>query len=583
MLFQLCLLINNVFSSTLFVKSPCIPNLRVESLNYLGISGDAGTHAKITRDCNKEIPNKEKEVLALSSHTNCYVSEDNFYRYVKGIKYPQCGACVELVGPSLKKAVCTIVGAFSIDPTNNNEISDFSNLFPNGTENFQNAKLPNLVKKIDIQKYSNKMENSKTWDFQNTPQEKISKNRGKNSDSNLENQDTKETTKRTFFVNNDLFRFLAGYEDNKADIGVSIPIVAQFVNCPSKTPPCAVMTKETKQSNGTSLAHVSIFNTNQLTLKVEYNNNFYYFDENMQFNILFERTENQKDFLRVHDIFGGRVVIPFSFEINQTYQSTTISQQYYIIEDNCSLVLSNQLFVTKENDDPAMIWGVRHHDNDDLKKSVILNNTRDVLFNKTVYLSTAFPFPIKISKHYAILNLKLETTVPLIEIPLLQIFSYVGNTSTMEEVKCSKDFIYRRNVTYKNGVYYIDARSSMTMARCYSQMNLMLIKYVSNQVGKVSITHFSFDQAYPLNFTMCSVEDLRCTKDDECDPTNSTIDSEDGKIRVFKKGCIPFCGICSKNEVCNKNAKCVTKKTMNTRNCESTLFMLLTVLFIVLV
>ncbi|ELP94032.1 hypothetical protein EIN_182690, partial [Entamoeba invadens IP1] len=145
------------------------------------------------------------------------------------------------------------------------------------------------------------------------------------------------------------------------------------------------------------------------------------------------------------------------------------------------------------------------------------------------------------------------------------------------------EFVLNRTVSEVDGMLHIENTAAFNIARCNAQTNMLMIHYKTGRPTTMLINNISFADVNDLNFTKCPTSAYACTKDDECDPSNSTIDSEDGKVREFIPGCVPICGVCKSGFVCNKAARCVAIVYHNTRSFSVGPFVLILSLCILLV
>ncbi|ELP94033.1 hypothetical protein EIN_182800, partial [Entamoeba invadens IP1] len=130
-MFLFCLLLVLVSSkrlnTTLSIDSPCLTDLRAESLKYIGKKGPAGRKAFIYKRCYENVPDKDYRLISLSTHSGCYISHQSFYQVVGNISIPRCGSCMEIIGPSLKSATCTVIGSFAmIFDDNATKVADYN-------------------------------------------------------------------------------------------------------------------------------------------------------------------------------------------------------------------------------------------------------------------------------------------------------------------------------------------------------------------------------------------------------------------------------------------------------------------------
>ncbi|ELP94086.1 hypothetical protein EIN_184330 [Entamoeba invadens IP1] len=485
-------------SDQVSVDSPCMTGLRGESTKFLGVSGLAGKNSYIQDDCHKFIPNSESLVTAFATHTDCYFAREFFYQKLLGKDYPRCGICVEVIGPTLKRATCTLVGSVVM--------------------NFTNP----LTMVEDINAHS-----------------------------------------RTIFLNDQLYKFLGGYSTSD-NVGHTFPAVARIVNCPFKTLPSAVVTSIT-ETDGEKSAKISLFNTNQATSKIELLDTIYQYDSDLQFTIPVTKLP-KNSFLKVFNLLGGHVNIPFEFVTNKTFSSSTVPLDYFKPQE-CSLIINEGITPKEQDDDPLMVWTLRVHDNDNISNSHIVEDLKNITIDKEIYVSLSFPFPVRISKHFKSFRTVFTTSVPIGPNVEMTLYAFGSDISTIKELKCSHDFVYNRSFEIlENGGIYIDSSASFNLARCNSQINALMMHYRSPMKGTISVYSLSFKQEYPLNFTKCPTTTFQCEDNIQCDPTNSEVEDVSGIEVLYQSGCVPYCGVCKSDEVCSKAARCVKRTTKNTRD-----------------
>ncbi|ELP94087.1 hypothetical protein EIN_184340 [Entamoeba invadens IP1] len=499
MLLLLLLIFASVLQSKkVSIDGPCLTGLRAESTKFLGKSGIAGLRSQILDDCHRFVPDRENLITAFATQTDCYFARESFFQSVQGINFNRCGICVEVIGPTLKRATCTLVGSVVM--------------------NFTNP----LTMVEDINTYA-----------------------------------------RTVFLNDQLYKFLGGYGTD-GETGNTFPIAVHSVNCPFKTVPSAMVTSIVDDGKGGKNAAISVFNTNQITSGIELLGKFYQFDEYLQF--IVPVTDIPKGtFLKVHNVFGGHVNIPFMFTVNKTLSSSTVPLDYFKPQE-CSLIINEGTTLREENDDPLMVWTLRMHDVNNISNSHIITDLKNIEIDTEVRISMTFPYPIIISKHFKSFRVVFDSTVLIEPNQEISLYTFVNGVTNLKEFKCSKDFVFDRNVSQTANGLHVESAFSLNMARCYSQVNMMMMHYKLKGKGVLSVSSISFKQLYTRNFTNCSTTAFACGERDQCDPTNSEVEDVSGIEVRYQSGCVPYCGVCKSDEVCSKAARCVKRTTKNTRD-----------------
>ncbi|EDR26359.1 hypothetical protein EDI_018180 [Entamoeba dispar SAW760] len=501
-------------SNCLQIDSPCIIDTRVENIKFIGKKGIVGSKSQIAKLCYDDVPEKNRNVLAYSTHTSCYFPLPSFSQIFQGREFPRCGICIRLSGPSLKSSICTIVGATVMNVT--------------------------------------------------TEEEKLS-------------------YLRTMFVDEEMFQHLSGFYNNYGE-GSSLPVVAQVVNCPYKTVPSAVV-KSIKEEGDNYNTEVILFNTNLIIDKIELKGSYYYLNAtSCLFNLIVPKSFTS-GILKLYDFVGDALALPFKLELS-TIQTASSSLPGSLKDTPCYLRLETQILNTTEIVDPYFSWKLYVHSQSNYNEVIQVDLKNPTIhFDNEIYISLVYPYPVKISKHYSYLYSDYFINKPLVKEPEFKTFAFIDSIENSIETNCLNSFALNKQVLFENNYYRIKSQLSMKVARCYAQINNIVVHYITNQDNSVITFNKMF--LYPindLNFTECPIGTFQCSFEDECNPTNSTIEPTNGElIKNYSDGCVPFCGTCKFGFSCNKAAKCVRTISLNLRNQSFGTFLFVALLLIFII
>ncbi|ELP87432.1 hypothetical protein EIN_096990 [Entamoeba invadens IP1] len=479
---------SSVDVESLQIDSPCLTELRAESLKFIGQKGPAGSKSVIYKECYAGIPDKNKVVTSLSTNTRCYFAHNSFYQSFGGINFARCGICLELIGPS-KRTVCTSVGSVIMQPTSVAEMQAYA---------------------------------------------------------------------RTIFMDEELFTFIAGIPSGM-NTGYAIPIATRITNCPYQNLPFAVATKIIDDTlTHTSIASIAVFNTNVVVKKILYNtteviqNNV-----TLKFDVMYNKS-NYVNFIKAYDMFGVSIKIPFNFIENKTQPAMTPFSGKHLKSSKCYLRLHDNILNTSTSGDPLMAWITTYKvslDSLDVKVLTLENN--NFTFDSETTLIVSFPFPIVLSNYYSSLLSVFSVSEKVINLKIERFAKY-PNADEEKRVSCVNEDLKIANSTTENGTNHYSGYVSMKRAKCLSPINIIKFTLNTGKLNSHLIVHqLEFRPFSETNFTQCTLAAFVCLPEDQCDPTNSEIDADDGEVKTYQEGCVPYCGVCHLGETCNKNARCV--------------------------
>ncbi|GAB1228256.1 hypothetical protein ENUP19_0388G0009 [Entamoeba nuttalli] len=489
-----------LFQAKELIDSPCFTDFRTEINKNIGKSGIVGKKTYIEKECFSRVPDIQKNVMAYTSQSSCYLPRHLFTRSFKNQTYTRCGLCLEITGPSLLTTTCTVVGSTYMNAT--------------------------------------------------TPFEK-------------------DSYSRTIFVDEHLFEYLSGFEPNISE-NMAIPIVARLTSCILKTFPAVVISNIIKNSPTKHTAEVCVFNGNAILQKIQIMGNAYKQDlTSLLFNIPFNpQTDlNKTHEMKIFDYLGQSVLLNFKFEL-QTIQSTQTHFGDLIKSTKCYL-RPEEMIISDHftSSDPYFQWTVRVHNPKNFSDFFELNKTNPTFsfFNETL-VSITFPFPLKISHHYTVLFQQYTMDHPFTKTPTLKVMYFIDDITNAKEVHCINDFERETTIKHINEKVQYSTKTGIKIAKCNGYVNVAAGYFITDVQTEMTIDSMYFTPFSTLNYTKCPTSSYYCQPTDECDPTNSTIDSVDGKVITYPEGCHPYCGTCLRGFKCNKAARCVKPLSKNTRS-----------------
>ncbi|ELP92030.1 hypothetical protein EIN_291290 [Entamoeba invadens IP1] len=603
-------------TKTVTVDSPCLPDLRAESLKYIGLSGPAGTLSYIYSSCYKSVPDNTSRLISMSTHTECYIPHAHFYQIFQGEHISRCGSCIEITGPSLKTASCTVVGSFKMnfskEDNNSNALihSSERTIFVNDQlfhfysgyteEGNIGSALPIVARFVDcpyktfptaiitqiVEEKQKNTENAFSMENKKFCTQKCHiKNKEKIFTKVFKKIPNKEIQKRFQHFNNTFIHHerikenTSKYTFNENSYNEDTEI------CVKK---CLIESAQNNiKKSTTQYAKIALYNTNQIVSKIIYNNQVFHINEDtMEYTIPLSSLQSNSNssvikkhlYLKIYDLFWGHTNIPFKFIENTDFVSNSLTTNHFL-DTKCYLRPNPGFTPNEKYEDPYMVWSLRVHDKKDLSKSYQVNGSV-INFESELYISVNFPFPIKLSKHYKTFFASLSVNIVFLELPTFEFYTHFGDVTQLKRVNCSREFVMNRTASIQDGLIHIENTAAFNIARCNAATNLLMMHYKTGKNTTMYIKSLTFTDVNDLNYTKCTLNDYMCTLEDECDARNSTIDSEDNNLRTYVDGCVPLCGVCSGGYVCNKAARCVPLKYHNTRSYSTTVLVLLIVIIV---
>lgn len=489
-------------------------NVKAERTAFIGKAGIAGQHAQIIKECFKSFPNATSNVYAEITDNGCYFSPFAFNQIFKKMVLPRCGLCMKLSGPSLKKGYCTIIGGFN------------------------------------------------------------------STDTNIYNYAT------TLFVSDSLFFDLAGY--NNASYPSTIPVTAKVVDCPYKTYPSVAVTSIDEERHQ---ADLTVANANTLITKISINEEPYYLDcsrHDCIFHVNFsEEMRHSDQMLKIYNPVGSVLAIDFNFTLNQIFTGHALFNDMWK-KNECYLRPDPNVMGTFPIPDSVFFWVLRQHNPEDVLRddpdftqgtwltqvdmsNQIITTPLEFELKEHLILTATFPYPIKISQHYKAIRAVYYSNTTDGDADIA-VYSFLGDTfgnlaNPVIRTTCVKNLRYSVNETaIRPDQYKIEMEVNLRIAKCLSQVNLFRFHVNVTNPMMVRFETIEFIPLNEINFTVCDTNNYDCTLEDECDPTNSQLDSPDGVVKNYTKGCKPFCGMCRSGYLCNKAARCVKRPNYNTRS-----------------
>ncbi|ELP84228.1 hypothetical protein EIN_064630 [Entamoeba invadens IP1] len=518
------LIYNSVLCQAIVAESPCFIDIHAENYDDVG-SVDRGLvahNAHIHDRCYDKVPDASKNVMGLSSQTTCYVPHYLFYKVHESSYVSRCGQCVELKGPSLKIAHCVVSGSYMI----NEGVTDLNTI-----------------------KYYN----------------------------------------NTIIVENSLFMMLSGFLEKNE--GTVLPVVFRMVDCLYKTNPSLVITEQTATES-----QIVLFNTNIIVPHIMFNNTIYHNRFVAGFTIPRPQPLNTTEVykMKLFSNVGTSVIINFKFIKSEIYTSTTTfpisfdeSTKCYLRPEANVIIEKGVLLKNMTEDitrDDYFMWAMAFHpDRGNLYPNIPLTKENPTFTYTDVIggFSIRFPAPLRISEHFVFVTLITESTKPVSPY-YPNVYSLNGdNLNDSDHFFCQSLMFEHDTQMTASGLYRFTFRINLVLSKCHGFSNFYILNFLTQIGNTMTIKDVFWTTKYNMNFTYCEYT-YSCSVGDECDPTDSKIDSDTLPPKNYSKGCAPYCGVCQMGYECNKAARCVPKTFHNTRNTSDKVFCLLMLLIIVI-
>ncbi|KAL7717381.1 Uncharacterized protein QTN25_005197 [Entamoeba marina] len=378
-------------------------------------------------------------------------------------------------------------------------------------------------------------------------------------------------SRKTLFVDDQLYRLISGYTGDKP---LTFPVNLNLVQCPYSVYPAAIVTdiSPSEDDPDTNIAYVNLINTNLIISKIVLHGETY---RASVVTCLYEIPVTKNGYMKIYNLLGDSSIIQFDFNSTELQVANSPLPSTLKPNNDCDFRVSLDIIgnETESITDDFFKWVIRYSNSTSFIGADILSNV-DSSFSIPPYssgvISFSYPIPHIASKLFGYYYLEFEVSSSL-SLPSVTLMTWYGDDFEDATLfKCSNGFVLNFvDTNLPNGNIRRTAKISIRLTACYGLSNVWMLGYTNNHPEPQDwIVHSMYmTDATERTYYECDLSTYYCTPTDECDPTDSTIEPDDGdEVRSFAEGCVPYCGTCKTGYVCNQAAKCVKTPNYNQRS-----------------
>ncbi|KAL7711914.1 Uncharacterized protein QTN25_010415 [Entamoeba marina] len=378
-------------------------------------------------------------------------------------------------------------------------------------------------------------------------------------------------SRKLIFVDGPLYELVSGYTGDKP---LSFPVNMNLVDCPYSVYPAAVVTdiSPSEDDPDTNIAYVNLINTNLVISKIVLHGETY---RASVVTCLYEIPVTENGYMKIYNLLGDSAIIPFKFNSTDIQLANSPLPSTLKPNNDCDFRISLNIIgnETESITDDFFKWVIRYSNSTNFTGADILSNV-DSSFsippNSSGVISFTYPIPHIASKLFGYYYLEFEVSSSL-SLPSVTLMTWYGDDFEDATIfKCSNNFVLNYvDTDLPNGNIRRTAKISIRLTACYGLSNVWMLGYnnVHSEPQEWIVHSMYMTDATERTYYECDNTKYYCSATNECDPTNSTIEPDDGdEVVEYDDGCVPFCGTCKTGYVCNQAAKCVKTPNYNQRS-----------------